>query len=159
VSGEITNAIIHSHVNKQHLGFLGHSYLCEWVNLGAGTTTSNLKNNYAKISINTGGKQVNTNSIFLGSIIGDHTKTGIQTMMNTGSLVGISCNVYGSGYHRNLIKSFTWDNASNDSSISYMLEKAISTGKISMSRRGIDMSDAYEKAFRYIFDNKDKIPV
>jgi len=159
VSGEITCSIIHSYVNKQHLGFLGHSYLCEWINLGAGTSTSNLKNNYAKISLNIKGKPVNTNSIFLGSIIGDHTKTGIQTMMNTGSLVGISCNVYGSGYHRNLIKSFIWDNASNDSSISYMIEKAVSIAKISMKRRNIVMSNAYEKMLRHINSLKDTISV
>ena len=68
---EITNSVLHSYVNKQHLGFLGHSYLCEWVNLGAGTTTSNLKNNYSNIILNSGGGKIDTNSIFLGSIIGD----------------------------------------------------------------------------------------
>lgn len=159
VSGEITSSIIHSYVNKQHLGFLGHSYLCEWINLGAGTTTSNLKNNYAKISLNIEGKPVNTNSIFLGSIIGDHTKTGIQTMMNTGSLIGISCNVYGAGYHRNLIKSFAWDNADNDSSITYLIEKAVSTAKISMKRRNVDMSETYENLLRHINDIKENISV
>ena len=159
VSGEITFSIIHSFVNKQHLGFLGHSYLCEWINLGAGTSTSNLKNNYAEISLNIEEKPVNTNSIFLGSIIGDHTKTGIQTMMNTGTLAGISCNIYGAGYHRNLIKSFTWDNADNDSSISYLIEKAVSTAKISMKRRNVDMSETYENLLRHINDIKENISV
>jgi UDP-N-acetylglucosamine diphosphorylase/glucosamine-1-phosphate N-acetyltransferase len=126
VSGEITNSILHSHVNKQHLGFLGHSYICEWVNLGAGTTTSNLKNNYSKIVLKIGNNTVNTDSIFLGSIIGDHTKTGINTMLNTGTLAGISCNLFGSGFHRKLIKSFSWADASSEAGLTTN-EKAIQT--------------------------------
>jgi UDP-N-acetylglucosamine diphosphorylase/glucosamine-1-phosphate N-acetyltransferase len=156
LSGEITSSITHSYVNKQHFGFLGHSYLCEWVNLGAGTTTSNLKNNYSEIYIKSGSEKINTGSIFLGSVIGDHTKTGIQTMLNTGTMAGISCNIYGAGYHNNLIRSFTWDNASRGS-IPYMLEKAVATAVISMKRRNVEMSEAYGKMFRHLFNFKDKI--
>ncbi len=159
VSGEITYSILHSYVNKQHLGFLGHSYLCEWINLGAGTTTSNLKNNYSKIAININGQNVNTGSIFLGSIIGDHTKTGIQSMMNTGTLCGISTNLYGAGYQNKLLKSFTWNNASNGEAINYHIAKAIQTAKISMSRRKVDMTKAYEDMMMYLYEKKDEIPL
>lgn len=156
VSGEITCSILHWYVNKQHYGFLGHSYLCEWTNLGAGTTTSNLKNNYSKIVLNIGGQNVNTDSIFLGSIIGDHTKTGIQTMLNTGTMVGISSNLYGAGYHNKKISSFSWEDASNNEVISYEIEKAISTARTSMSRRNVNMSDAYENMLRHIYETKDE---
>lgn len=156
VSGEITCSILHWFVNKQHYGFLGHSYLCEWVNLGAGTTTSNLKNNYSKIVLNIDDQKINTNSIFLGSIIGDHTKTGIQTMLNTGTIVGISSNLYGAGYHNKKINSFSWEDASNNEVISYEIEKAISTARTSMSRRNVNMSDAYEKMLRHVYESKDE---
>lgn len=156
VSGEITSSILHWYVNKQHYGFLGHSYLCEWVNLGAGTTTSNLKNNYSKIVLNIDDRKVDTNSIFLGSIIGDHTKTGIQTMLNTGTIVGISSNLYGAGYHNKKIRSFSWEDASNNEVIAYEIDKAISTARISMDRRNVNMTEAYEKMMRYIFEMKDE---
>ena len=159
VSGEITCSILHWYVNKQHYGFLGHSYLCEWVNLGAGTTTSNLKNNYSKIVLNIDGEKVNTNSIFLGSIIGDHTKTGIQTMLNTGTMVGISSNLYGAGYHNKKINSYSWEDASNKEVISYEIEKAISTARTSMGRRNVNMTEAYEKMMRYVYEKKDENPV
>jgi UDP-N-acetylglucosamine diphosphorylase/glucosamine-1-phosphate N-acetyltransferase len=159
VSGEITHSILHWYVNKQHLGFLGHSYLCEWVNLGAGTTTSNLKNNYSKIAININGENVNTGSIFLGSIIGDHTISGIQTMMNTGTLVGISTNLYGAGYQNKLLKSFTWNNASDGGQINYNIAKAVLTAKISMSRRNIEMGKAYEDMLNHLYSKKDELPL
>lgn len=158
VSGEITCSILHWYVNKQHFGFLGHSYLCEWVNLGAGTTTSNLKNNYSKIVLDVNGEKVNTDSIFLGSIIGDHTKTGIQTMLNTGTVVGVSCNLYGAGYHSKKVRSYTWEDASTNEVIAYEPEKAIGTARTSMKRRNVDMSEAYEKMMRYAFDKKDENP-
>jgi len=158
VSGEITYTTMHSYVNKQHNGFLGHSYLSEWVNLGAGTTTSNLKNNYSEIILNIGGNNINTNSIFLGSIIGDHTKTGIQTMLNTGCLIGVSSNIFGSGYHKKIIKSFSWAYSSGKT-INYEYEKALNTAKVSMNRRNVDMSGAYEEMFKYLYENRDKMTV
>ena len=159
VSGEITNSTLHSYVNKQHLGFLGHSYLCEWVNLGAGTSTSNLKNNYSEIILKIGSNSINTKSSFLGSIIGDHTKTGINTMLNTGTLAGISCNMFGNGYHNKIIKSFSWADASSDSNVIYELEKALHTSKVSMNRRGAEMSNAYEKMFKFVYNNRDNIDI
>lgn len=151
VSGEITCSILHSYVNKQHHGFLGHSYLCEWINLGAGTTTSNLKNNYSKIFLNTGGKDIDTGSIFLGSIIGDHTKTGINTMLNTGSVIGISSNLYGGGFHKKFIPDFSWSDAQNGTRVKYDISKAIATAKVSMKRRNTAMSNTYENLMIYYF--------
>lgn len=159
VSGEITNSILHWFVNKQHFGFLGHSYLCEWVNLGAGTTTSNLKNNYSKIVLNIGNNKINTDSIFLGSIIGDHTKTSILTMLNTGTIVGVSSNLYGGGFHNKLIKSYSWEDSSTGNNKAYEIDKAISTAKISMKRRNIEMSGAYEKMMRHVFEKREESPV
>jgi UDP-N-acetylglucosamine diphosphorylase/glucosamine-1-phosphate N-acetyltransferase len=151
VSGEITSSIIHSYFNKQHHGFLGHSYLCEWVNLGAGTTTSNLKNNYSKITLKLKGKTVNTGSIFLGSIIGDHTKTGINTMLNTGSTIGISSNIFGGGFHSKNIPPFSWADAQTGNNVKYDIEKALVTARISMKRRNVTLSTAYENLLRYYF--------
>jgi UDP-N-acetylglucosamine diphosphorylase/glucosamine-1-phosphate N-acetyltransferase len=151
VSGEIVSSVIHSYFNKQHHGFLGHSYLCEWVNLGAGTTTSNLKNNYSKITLKLKGKTVNTSSIFLGSIIGDHTKTSINTMLNTGTTIGISSNIYGGGFHPKNIPPFSWADAQSGTNMKYDIEKAINTARISMKRRNITMSKAYENLMIYYF--------
>jgi UDP-N-acetylglucosamine diphosphorylase/glucosamine-1-phosphate N-acetyltransferase len=151
VSGEITSSIIHSYFNKQHHGFLGHSYLCEWVNLGAGTTTSNLKNNYSNITLKLKGKTVITGSIFLGSIIGDHTKTGINTMLNTGTTIGISSNIFGGGFHSKNIPPFSWADAQSGTNMKYDIDKAINTAKISMKRRNAVMSKAYESMMLYYF--------
>lgn len=150
ISGEISSSILHSYVNKQHLGFTGNSYFCEWVNLGAGTNTSNLKNNYSEIEVDINGRKLKTGSIFLGSIIGDHTKTGINTMLNTGTVTGISCNLFGSGYHPKKIKSFTWSYAGKKMS-SYELPKAIKTAEISMKRRNVTMNKEFEKLFEYLY--------
>ena len=155
LNGEITCSIIHSYVNKQHHGFLGHSYLCEWVNLGAGTTTSNLKNNYSKISINVKNEEINTDSIFLGSIIGDHTKTGINTMLNTGTQIGISSNLFGSGYQNKFIRSFSWSDAGEKAPLVYDIEKALSTARTSMKRRNEELSKAYEELMRSVFAEKE----
>ncbi len=151
VSGEITSSIIHSYFNKQHHGFLGHSYLCEWVNLGAGTTTSNLKNNYSQITAEIRGRKVETGTIFLGSIIGDHTKTGINTMLNTGSIIGISSNLFGGGFLPKNIESFSWADADTGKTAPYEVEKAIATAKISMKRRNVQMSRPYENLLRHCF--------
>jgi len=159
VSGEISSSILHSFVNKQHLGFLGHSYLCEWVNLGAGTTTSNLKNNYSYITLKLGSEDINTNSIFLGSIIGDHTKTSINTSLNTGTLVGISSNLFGSGFHTKIVRSFSWDDSDSSKNISYEIDKAVKTARISMRRRKIELKTGYEKLLRFYFDLKSMLPV
>ena len=108
VGGEIESSIIHSYSNKQHDGFLGHSYLGSWVNLGAGTNNSDLKNNYENITVLLNGKNVVTGSQFVGLIMGDHSKTAIGTLFNTGTIVGISSNIFGAGFPARNIPSFSW---------------------------------------------------
>ncbi len=159
ISGEAACSVIHPFANKQHYGFLGHSYICEWVNLGAGTTTSNLKNNYSQITIETAGEKINTGSVFLGSIIGDHTKTGISTMLNTGTQIGISSNLFGSGYHNKLIRSFSWDEAGSKEFTLYDIEKALNAARISMKRRNVEMTAEYEKLLRKIYEDRESIVI
>ena len=109
VGGEVEEAIIHGHSNKYHDGFLGHSYVGEWVNLGALTTNSDLKNDYTNVEMKIGGKIFNTGSTKVGSFIGDHTKTSIGTLLNTGSFIGIMCLLMASGVPLpKFIPSFSW---------------------------------------------------
>lgn len=148
VSGEIAESILHSYVNKQHDGFIGHSYICPFVNLGADTVTSDLKNNYSEIKINVGENTINTGMKFLGSIIGDHSKTSINTMLNTGSIIGIFSNLFGGGFHEKLISSFSWCETGQPSKI-YDTDKAIKTAEIVMKRRGIDMRKTYKDLINF----------
>ena len=113
LGGEIEDSVIMPYSNKQHSGFLGHAYLGSWVNLGADTNCSDLKNNYSSIKVNLNGKHIDTGHRFLGLIMGDHSKTGINTMFNTGTITGFSCNIFGSGFPDKFIPSFTWGGAEN----------------------------------------------
>jgi len=108
VGGEITDTIFHGYSNKQHDGFLGNSYIGEWVNLGANTNNSNLKNNYGKIKFQFNNKIIDTKKLFIGAMIGDFTRTGICTMINTGSNIGLGSNVFGGGFQKKYINSFSW---------------------------------------------------
>lgn len=130
VGGEIQDSIIQGFSNKQHDGFLGHSYICEWVNLGANTNNSNLKNNYGKIRFNIAGKVIKTEKQFIGVMIGDYSKTGISTMFNTGTYVGVGANIFGGGFQNKMIESFKW--GKNDITD---LDKLLETCKIIKSRR------------------------
>lgn len=146
VGGEIEESIMLGYCNKYHEGFLGHSYLGEWVNLGAMTTNSDLKNNYAQIKVAVGGEVVDTGRIKVGSFIGDHTKTGIGSMLNTGICIGFCCNLYGSGlYADRRIESFSWGMPENLTE--YRLDKAIQTARVVMSRRGVEFSALHENLF------------
>jgi len=149
VGGEVEESIMLGYCNKYHEGFLGHAYLGEWVNLGALTTNSDLKNNYKEITVEIGGESVSTGSIKIGSYIGDHTKTGIGTMLNTGINIGFSCNLYGAAlFPQKSIKSFSWGEPENLRD--YQLEKAVETAEISMDRRGIEFSNIHKKLFEDI---------
>ncbi len=142
VGGEIENSIIHAFTNKQHEGFLGHSFLSEWVNLGADTNTSDLKNTYGNISVSRRSVVEDTNRMFLGLLCGDHTKSGINTMFNTGTVCGIHANIFGAGYTPSELPSFTWGGLSEHRQ--YPLRKALSVGKTVMARRSKTMSIAEE---------------
>jgi len=150
IGGEIENSIIHSYSNKQHEGFLGHSYLSSWVNLGASTNNSDLKNNYGNISILLNGKTVDTKSQFVGLIMGDHSKSAINTMFNTGSVVGVSSNVFGSGFPPKYIPSFTW--GGSDSLVTYDFKKALEVAKLVISRRNMNLSDAETDLLEKVFE-------
>ena len=150
VGGEIAESILHSFVNKQHEGFVGHSYICPFVNLGADTVTSDLKNNYSEVRMKLNNKDVDTGMQFLGSIIGDHSKTSINTMLNTGNLIGPFANIFGGGFPPKEINSFSWNEAGK-ASISYDVDKAIETARIVMDRRGVKMSKSYEDLVRLYY--------
>jgi len=153
VSGEISGSVFHSSVNKQHDGFIGNTYACPFVNFGADTVTSNLKNNYSKVKVVYDGKSFKTGLQFLGSIVGDHSKFGINTMLNTGTICGIFSNVAGGGFPEKTIDSFEW-NILGKEKTKYRLEEALETGRIVMNRRGFDMTEEYKELVRLIYEKK-----
>jgi UDP-N-acetylglucosamine diphosphorylase/glucosamine-1-phosphate N-acetyltransferase len=150
VGGEVEQSIFMDYSNKQHAGFIGHSYIGSWVNLGADTNNSDLKNNHSKIKINLSSKEVDTGSQFLGLMIGDHSKSAINTMFNTGTVVGFSCNIFAAGFPEKYVPSFTW--GGDNSSKIYDIKKAIETAKIVMSRRKINFETKDELMFNTIFE-------
>ena len=145
VGGEVNNSVIIGYSNKGHDGFLGNSALGEWCNLGADTNNSNLKNNYDEVKAwsYVDGRFAKTGQQFCGLIMGDHSKSGINTMFNTGTVVGVSANVYGAGFPRNFIASFTWGGPQG--TMEYRIDKALDTADRMMKRRGLEV-DEVEKA-------------
>jgi UDP-N-acetylglucosamine diphosphorylase/glucosamine-1-phosphate N-acetyltransferase len=145
VGGEIANSVVMGYSNKGHDGYLGNSVLGHWCNLGADTNTSNLKNNYAEVRVWNYRKQsfVKTGQMFCGLIMGDHSKCGINTMFNTGTVVGVSANIFGDGYPRNFIPSFAWGGAAGFST--FGLNKAFEVAEAVMKRRNLPL-DEKEKA-------------
>ena len=151
VGGEVSNSVIFGYSNKAHDGFLGNSVIGEWCNLGADTNNSNLKNNYGNVKLFHYGlnKQVDTGLQFSGLMMGDHSKAGINTMFNTGTVVGVCTNVFGSGFPDKFIPSFSWGGA--DGMEVYKLEKAIEVADQVMSRRKLILSDADRNILSTIF--------
>jgi UDP-N-acetylglucosamine diphosphorylase/glucosamine-1-phosphate N-acetyltransferase len=150
VGGEIEATIIHSYTNKQHDGFLGHSYIGSWVNLGASTNNSDLKNNYSSVSVLIKGKNVDTKSQFVGLIMGDHSKTAINTMFNTGTIVGVSSNIFGSGFPPRYIPSFSW--GGSDFIRNYDIEKCLEVARVVLGRRKIQLTQAEEELLRDVYE-------
>lgn len=150
VGGEVEASILHSHANKQHDGFLGHSYLCPWVNLGAATNNSDLKNNYGTVRVMVGGEEIDSGSLFAGLIMGDHAKSGINTMFNTGTVVGVGSNVFGAGFPPKYIPPFSWGGAGGLDT--YDLEKCLEVARKVMERRNCGLSPAMEELIRQHFD-------
>ena len=153
VGGEVNNSVIFGFTNKAHDGFLGNAVIGEWCNLGADTNNSNLKNNYANIKMwNYPKKQfVNTGLMFAGLIMGDHSKCGINTMFNTGTVVGVSANLWGSGFHRNFVPSFYWGN-SVAGYTTFKLQKALEIAQIVMSRRNVELNEVEQNILKYIYE-------
>jgi UDP-N-acetylglucosamine diphosphorylase/glucosamine-1-phosphate N-acetyltransferase len=146
VGGEVEASVLQSYANKQHEGFLGHSYLGSWVNLGADTNTSDLKNTYGTIRVAINGEMIETGHQFVGLTMGDHSKSGINVMFDTGSVVGVSCNIYGAAIPPKALPSFSWSGEGRCEA--YDLEKGLETARRVMARRNVAMSEAYERLFR-----------
>ncbi|MCD6176567.1 MAG: hypothetical protein J7K29_01880 [Candidatus Cloacimonetes bacterium] len=155
IGGEVEETIFQGYTNKQHDGFLGHSYLGEWINLGADTNNSDLKNNYKTVSIYfyPQKKKIDSKNHFLGAIIGDHSKTGINSTINTGTVIGIGCSLFGADLLKNHIPSFNIGTGSKI--VEYLLEDFIETAVLVKKRRGLKFSDSekelYSKIHKQVF--------
>jgi len=152
VGGEVNNSVLFAYSNKGHDGFLGNAVLGEWCNIGADSNNSNLKNNYESVKLwdYETERFVNTGLQFCGLMMGDHSKCGINTMFNTGTVVGVAANIFGAGFPRNYIPNFTWGGAQGTQA--YLPVKAFETAKIVMSRRNIDFTDLDEDILTHIFN-------
>ena len=150
IGGEVNNSVFFGYGNKAHDGFVGHSVISEWCNLGADTNTSNLKNTYDEIRVWSYGKMtfVNTHLQFCGLIMGDHSKSSIDSMFNTGSVVGINANIFGSGFSRNFIPSFSWGSTAGHSV--YDLNKAIEVAAAVYKRRNKVFDETEENLLRSV---------
>ncbi|MBI6120519.1 GlmU family protein [Salegentibacter maritimus] len=154
--GEMNNVVFFANSNKSHDGYLGNSVLGEWCNLGADTNTSNLKNNYAEVrtwDYETEGF-AKTGLQFCGLLMGDHSKCGINTMFNTGTVVGVSANIFGSGFPRNFIPSFSWGGSAGFTT--YKTQKAFEVVEIVMRRRNLDFTAEDQKILEHVFEETGK---
>ncbi len=152
VGGEVNNVVFTGYSNKGHDGFLGNSVIGEWCNIGADSNNSNLKNNYAQVKLwdYPSGKFKKTGLQFCGLIMGDHSKCGINTMFNTGTVVGVATNIYGSGFPRNFIPSFSWGGASGF--MTHQLGKAHETARIMMARRKIEVTEEDRSILEHVMN-------
>ncbi|NQX84418.1 MAG: GlmU family protein [Flavobacteriaceae bacterium] len=152
VGGEINNTVIFGYSNKGHDGFLGNSVIGEWCNIGADSNNSNLKNNYAEVRLwnyNTEGF-ARTGLQFCGLMMGDHSKCGINTMFNTGTVVGVSVNIFGSGFPRNFVPSFSWGGSNGFTT--YLTKKAFEVAKVVMKRRNETFTDKDAAIMQHVFE-------
>lgn len=150
IGGEVEDAVFLSFSNKQHSGFIGHAYIGSWVNLGADTNCSDLKNNYGSIKAYVNGKLTDTGTQFLGLIMGDHSKSAINTMFNTGTNAGFSSNIFGAGFPDKYIPSFSWGGDSGFKT--YEPDKALEVAKKVMTRRNKIMQEEEEELFVNIYE-------
>ncbi len=152
IGGEVNNAIFSGYCSKGHEGYLGNAVIGEWCNLGADTNNSNLKNNYANVKIWEYAQErfVDTGLQFCGLIMGDHSKCGINTMFNTGTVIGVSANIYGSNFPRNFIPSFSWGGAAGFKT--YTLPKACETSGLVMNRKNEEFTEEDRKIMEHIFE-------
>ena len=154
VGGEVNNIVIFGYSNKGHEGFIGNSVIGEWCNLGADTNSSNLKNNYANVKLWNYrlSKFVDTGLQFCGLIMGDHSKSAINTQFNTGTVVGVAANIFKTGFPPNLVKSFSWGGMNGDES--YKLDKVLEVMEKVMQRRKVDLTDVDKSIISHIYDIK-----
>ena len=152
VGGEVNNSVIFGYSNKGHDGFLGNSVLGEWCNIGADSNNSNLKNNYAEVRLwnyQTGGF-AKTGLQFCGLMMGDHSKCGINTMFNTGTVIGVSANIFGSGFPRNFVPSFSWGGSKGF--VTYKTTKAFEVAEVVMGRRNEEFTDKDKAILEHVFE-------
>jgi hypothetical protein len=152
VGGEVNNVIFQAYSNKGHDGFLGNALIGEWCNLGADTNTSNLKNNYANVSTYSYEEQaeIDTDVQFMGVCMGDHSKCGINTMFNTATVVGVSCNVFGAEFPNKFIPSFSWG---GQNPVPFKFEKAVEYSNNMMNRRGLQLTEQEVEILKYILSS------
>jgi len=156
VGGEVTNSVLMAYSNKGHDGYLGNSVLGEWCNIGADSNNSNLKNNYEEVRLwdyETEGF-AKTGLQFCGLMMGDHSKCGINTMFNTGTVIGVSVNIFGTGFPRNFVPSFSWGGASGFTT--YKTDKAFQTAKLVMERRNIPFDEQEAAILEHVFEETSK---
>ena len=152
IGGEVTNSILFGYSNKPHDGFLGHSVIGEWCNLGADTNTSNLKNSYEPVRLWDYQEEsfVKTDLQFCGTFMGDHSKCGINTMFNTGTVVGVAAQIFGAGFMRNFIPSYSWGSVSGFSV--HNIDKSINIAKRVYARRNVEFSEVDEAILRHVYE-------
>jgi UDP-N-acetylglucosamine diphosphorylase/glucosamine-1-phosphate N-acetyltransferase len=153
IGGEVNNIVVFGFSNKGHDGFLGNSVIGEWCNLGADTNSSNLKNNYAEVKLwNYKAKSYRKTGLqFAGVIMGDHSKTAINTQLNTGTVVGLAANIFKSGFPPNLVENFTWGGMKGDEK--FRLEKAYEVAETAMARRKISFTDEDKRIMEFVYGN------
>jgi len=156
IGGEVAHSVFHAYANKQHEGFVGHSYVGEWVNLGAGTTTSNLKNTYGTVRLHLPWGEVDTGAQFLGTLCGDHTKTAIGTYLRTGAVIGISVNLLAGGMEARFVPSFSWGHAAQPQP--YQVGKALEVARRVMARRGRELLPEEEWLLRAEYERVWGVP-
>jgi UDP-N-acetylglucosamine diphosphorylase/glucosamine-1-phosphate N-acetyltransferase len=156
VGGEVNNSVIFGYSNKGHDGFLGNSVLGEWCNIGADSNNSNLKNNYAEVRLwNYEAESFSKTGLqFCGLMFGDHSKCGINTMFNTGTVVGVSANIFGGGFPRNFIPSFSW--GGNSGFTTYLTKKAFEVSEVVMSRRSVQFTEEDKDILNHVFEETKK---
>ena len=156
VGGEVSNSVIFGYSNKAHDGFLGNSVIGEWCNLGADSNNSNLKNNYSQVKMWNYKEEnfINTGLNFCGLMMGDHSKCSINTMFNTGTMVGVSANIFGTGFPPKYIPSFSW--GGSDGFKTYRLDEAVEVASRVYERRGMDLDEGEQKILKYLFDATTK---
>jgi UDP-N-acetylglucosamine diphosphorylase/glucosamine-1-phosphate N-acetyltransferase len=152
IGGEVNNSVLMGYSNKGHDGFLGNAVLGEWCNIGADSNNSNLKNNYEEVKLWSYETEnfAKTGLQFCGLMMGDHSKCGINTMFNTGTVVGVSTNIFGSGFPRNFVPSFSW--GGNAGFTTYLTSKAFQTAKIVMARRNVEFTEQDAKILEHVFE-------
>jgi len=156
VGGEVNNTVFFGYSSKAHEGYLGNAVIGEWCNLGADTNNSNLKNNYAEVKLWSYETErfAKTGLQFCGLMMGDHSKCGINTMFNTGTIIGVSANIFGGNFPRNFIPSFSWGGSGGFST--YVMNKVNEVATVVMKRKHVDYDEQEKKILQHIFDETEK---